>query len=148
MLISTHTIILEHSIYGFFSIANDYAFDQNAFGFILFLSCTIFLNMEDSLGNLLSYEEEEEEEENDKDGSTMTASKEASDDDTLPPPTPVFLFGIIDEEILTCFKFPMTLTCGRCSIHFVRLLYYNLHGLLFTIAWCGLDSTLGILSPP
>lgn len=82
----------------------------------------MFLSLEDSLGSLSTYAEEEGVEK---------------------PVTSVFLFGLIDHDMLTCCKVPMTLTCGGYKVHFARLLYYNIHGVLFALAWCGLDSTLG-----
>lgn len=142
-------IFLERSLYGYFSVLNDFAYNQYFSGFMLFLGCVVFLSLEDSLGTLLAYEEEErgeeegggetEDHENDKD-------EDKDDDDEKKEQTTVtsvFLFGLIDHDMLTCCKLPMTLTCGRYKIHFARLLYYNIHGVLFTLAWCGMDSTIG-----
>ena len=148
------TIVLfcsERSLYGYFSVLNDFAWNQYFGGFALFLGCVIFLSLEDSLGTLLAYDEEgsggggggeggeggEEDRREDND-----ADDDEEEAHTL---TSLFLFGLIDHDMLTCCKLPMTLTCGRYKLHFTRLLYYNLHGVLFTLAWCGMDSTMGKL---
>jgi hypothetical protein len=145
MFICYCKIIVERSVYGMFSVLNDFAYNQYFAGFMIFLGCVMFLILEDSLGSLLAYDEEKagEEEGQDEDGKGGEHADGNSEHGTVLDHRAVFLFGAIDHDMLTCFKLPMTLTCGRRKIHFARLLYYNLHGVLFTLAWCGMDSTLG-----
>lgn len=109
----------------------------------------MFLSLEDSLGTLLAYEEDEDKgEDEEKKGGKGEINEEVNGEDVdnienSAAVSTVFLFGLIDHDMLTCCKLPMTLTCGKYKIHFARLLYYNIHGVLFTLAWCGMDSTLG-----
>lgn len=120
----------ERFVYGIFSVVNDFSINQYFFGFITFLGSVIFLSLEDSLGNLLKYDEGDD----DVADETSPQAQHAH---------PVLLFGVLDKDMVTCFSLPMTVTVGKYRIHFARLLYYNLHGVLFTLAWCGIDSTIG-----
>mmetsp|Transcript_7680 Transcript_7680/g.12956 ORF Transcript_7680/g.12956 Transcript_7680/m.12956 type:complete len:540 (+) Transcript_7680:137-1756(+) len=136
--------LYERCFYGIFSVLNDFSFNQYFFGFIIFLSCVLFLCMEDSLGFLLHYDDLESgkkhgevQGENAGEGSGGDLESDALKQQH------VYLFGAMDHELLTCFSIPMSFVCGKYRVHVGRLLYYNLHGALFTLAWCGVDSTIG-----
>ena len=125
----------------------------------------IFLSLEDSLGNLLDYDDQEEDSSEDNTvnvkttvtvvescgsnsgngGSTESVSESGNEGNEQEEQTQqhVFLFGAMDKDMVTCFSLPMSFTCGKYRIHIGRLLYYNLHGIMFTLAWCGIDSTIG-----
>jgi hypothetical protein len=157
----------ERCIYGIFSVLNDFSFNQYFFGFVIFLGCVIFLSLEDSLGNLLDYDDQEEDSSEDNTvnvkttvtvvescgsnsgngGSSvsMSVSESGNEGNEQGEQTQqhVFLFGAMDKDMVTCFSLPMSFTCGKYRIHIGRLLYYNLHGIMFTLAWCGIDSTIG-----
>lgn len=143
ILIFIALCVYERSVYGTFAVLNDFSYNQYLFGLVLFLACVAFLSLEDSLGSLLAYSDNEEDNGDDDDGDNKSAGRSSERSTGSEVERPVFLFGAIDYDMLTLFSLPMSLTVGVYRIHVVRLLYYNLHGVLFTFAWCGLDSTIG-----